>query len=217
MVLGHNKRAVGVFSSRQDAEYALNELRDAGFPMNKVSIIAKDASDAKIAGAGVRDVDDNQADDGAKTGAIAGGALGGITGLLVGLGALAIPGIGPVMLAGATATAIATTLSGTAIGAAAGGLIGALIGLGIPEERARVYSDRVSRGDYLVIVDGNDDEIRRAEAILHRRGIQDWGIYDYPGADASRAGYTSDVVEGRDRISDPGDRVVVVDRREQIL
>ena len=213
MALGHNKRAVGVFSNRQDAEYALNELRDAGFPMNKVSIIAKDTRDNKIAGAGVRDVDDTQADEGAKTGAIAGGALGGITGLLVGLGALAIPGIGPVMLAGATATAIATTLSGTAIGAAAGGLIGALIGLGIPEDRARVYSDRVSRGDYLVIVDGSDDDIRRAEVILRRRGIQDWGIYDYSGTDTTHTGYTPDVVENRD----PDDRVIVVDRREQIL
>jgi hypothetical protein len=100
----------------------------------------------------------------------------------VGLGALAIPGIGPVMLAGATATAIATTLSGTAIGAATGGLIGALIGLGIPEERARVYYDRVSRGDYLVMVEGTEEEIRRAELILSPRGIQDWGIYDTPKA-----------------------------------
>lgn len=217
MALGHNRRAIGTFSSRRDAESALNELRDANFPMNKVSVIAKDTRDATMGGADVRDANDNQADDGAKTGAIAGGALGGLTGLLVGLGALAIPGIGPIMVAGATATAIATTLSGTAIGAAAGGLIGALIGLGIPEDRARVYSDRVSRGDYLVIVDGNDDDIRRAEAILHHRGIQDWGIYNYPGADATHANYTPDVVEGHDRISDTDDRVIVVDRREQIL
>ena len=218
MALGHNKRAVGVFSNRQDAEYALSELRDAGFPMDKVSIIAKDAEDERIAGTKVRSADDNQADEGAKTGAITGGALGGLTGLLVGLGALAIPGIGPVMLAGATATAIATTISGTAIGAAAGGLIGALIGLGIPEDRARVYSDRVSRGDYLVIVDGSDDDLRRAEVILHRRGIEEWGTYDYPGVDTSRTGYTTDtVIEGREKVTYPQDKVVIIDRRDEVL
>jgi len=91
---------------------------------------------------------------------VTGGAVGGLTGLLVGLGALAIPGIGPVMLAGATATALASSFwRGDC--AAAGGLLGALVGLGIPEERARVYNSRLSQGDYLVIVDGTDDEIRR--------------------------------------------------------
>lgn len=179
MALSQHKRAVGVFANRRDAEQALHELRDSGFSMDKVSVIARNADKHdEIAGADVRDDVGNQADEGAKTGAVAGGALGGLTGLLVGLGALAIPGIGPVMLAGAAATTIATTISGGAIGAAAGSLIGALVGLGIPEERARVYNDRVARGDYLVIVEGTEDEIRRAEAILNRRGIQDFGIYD---------------------------------------
>jgi hypothetical protein len=109
----------------------------------------------------------------------------------VGLGALAIPGIGPVMLAGATATTIATTLSGGAIGAAAGSLVGALVGLGIPEERARVYNERVSRGEYLVIVDGTDDEIRRAEAILNHRGIQEFGVYDRPDVAPVRTDVTA--------------------------
>ncbi|MCL1471854.1 DUF1269 domain-containing protein [Argonema antarcticum] len=219
MVLGHNKRAVGVFSNRRDAEYALEELRDAGFQMDKVSLIAKNVDgDDRFSDANVRDIDhDNKADDGAKKGALAGGAVGGLTGLLVGLGALAIPGIGPVMLAGATATALATALSGGAIGAAAGGLIGGLIGLGIPEDRARVYSDRVSRGDYLVMVDGTDDEIRRAETILSRRGIQEWGIYDYPGVDTDHTAYTTGTVDRRDNLGNIDDRVVVVDRRNEVL
>ncbi len=58
--------------------------------------------------------------------------------------------------------------------------MGALIGLGIPEERARVYQDRVARGSYLVIVDGTDADIARAEAILHRRGVEEYGVYDAP-------------------------------------
>lgn len=192
MVLGQHKRAVGVFPNRHDAEYALNELRDSGFPMHKVSVIVRDADQHDdIAGADVRERVSNKADEGAVTGAVAGGALGGLTGLLVGLGLLAIPGIGPVMLAGATATTIATTLSGGALGAISGGIIGALIGLGIPEERARVYNERVAQGEYLVIVDGTDDEIARAEAILRSRGIQELGIYDVPNSDRYSTDYVT--------------------------
>jgi hypothetical protein len=198
MTLGHgSRRAVGVFSSRRDAEHALNELRDAGFPMDRISVVARNAEHGdRMAGTEVSDrIDDNKADEGAATGAAAGGALGALTGLLVGLGAVAIPGIGPVMLAGATATALATTLSGTAIGAVAGGLIGALIGLGIPEERARVYSDRVSRGDYLVMVEGTEADIHNAEVVLNRRGIQEWGIYDIPASNrTSTAAYEDETI-----------------------
>lgn len=188
MALGLNRRAVGVFSSRHDAEHALNELHNSGFPMSKVSIIARDADKkGDIAGVDVSDRVGNKADEGAATGAVTGGILGGATGLLVGLGALAIPGVGPVILAGEIATALATTLAGSAIGVAAGGLLGALLGLGIPEEQARVYNDRVSRGDYLVIVDGDQNEIARAEAILTHRGIQHFNIYDRPDAASTQS------------------------------
>jgi hypothetical protein len=177
------KRSVGVFPHRRDAEHALHELRDSGFPMDRVSVIARDADQKDdIAGTSVSDQPGNKADDGAKVGAISGGALGGLTGLLVGLGTLAIPGVGPILLAGAGATVLATTLAGGAIGAVTGGLVGALIGIGIPEERARVYHDRVARGDYLVMVEGTDEEIARAEAILRHRGIEEYGIYDAPNA-----------------------------------
>ncbi|UBF29020.1 hypothetical protein K9N68_14975 [Kovacikia minuta CCNUW1] len=60
--------------------------------------------------------------------------------------------------------------------------------MGIPEDRARVYSDRVSRGDYLVMVEGSEEEIHRAESILNRRGIQEWGIYDSPDRTTHPAG-----------------------------
>lgn len=187
---GRHKRAVGVFSSHRETEKALTELRNAGFDMNRVSVIAKDAdSKGEIAGIDVHESADNKADEGATKGALTGGTLGGLTGLLVGLGLVAIPGIGPIMLAGASATAIATTLAGTALGAAAGSLIGALVGLGIPEEEAKAYNDRVARGDYLILLDGSETEVAKAETILSRGGIQDWGIYDYPSVDTARADY----------------------------
>jgi hypothetical protein len=195
MVLGHNKRAVGTFATYQDAEIALRELQNSGFSMDRVSIVGRDMerhgdiagvdTGDRISESGKHIAEDTHVDEGAKTGAATGGALGGLTGLLVGLGALAIPGIGPVMAGGALATALATTVAGGAIGAAAGGLVGGLVGLGIPEDRARMYSDRVSHGEYLVMVEGSEDEIRRAESVLRNRGIQNWGIYDATVSDTT--------------------------------
>ena len=200
---GRQKRAVGVFSTRRETEHALGELRTAGFDMNRVSVIAKDAdSKGDIAGIDVHDSTDNKSDEGATKGALTGGTLGGLTGLLVGLGLVAIPGIGPIMLAGASATAIATTLAGTALGAAAGGLIGALVGMGIPEEEARAYNDRVARGDYLVLVDGSETEVAQAESILSRGGIQHWNTYDYPSVDSARADYGAPGTPGVDTTAD---------------
>jgi hypothetical protein len=181
MVIGRHRRALGVFPHRRDAEQALHELKNSGFPMERVSIIARHEEHGdEIAGTQVREKVGDKADEGAKAGAISGGVVGGLTGLFVGLGTLALPGIGPIMLAGATATALATTLAGAGIGAVTGGLIGALIGLGIPEERARVYHERVERGEYLVIIEGTDAEIARAREILHRWRIEEFEIYDYP-------------------------------------
>lgn len=191
MVVGVHKRAVGVFSHRRDVEKALHELKKVGFDMDRVSVITEDGDKDNIAGADVSDRVGDKSDDGAKVGAATGGALGGLAGLLVGLGTLAIPGIGPIMLAGAAATTLATTLAGAGIGAVAGSLLGALIGLGIPEERAKVYDERVRRGHYLVILDGTDTEIHRAEAILHQQGVEEFGIYDNPDAKNATTGYVA--------------------------
>lgn len=181
-----NKRAIGIFPNRPAAEQALHELKDSGFAMDQVSVVAKDSEQNEtIAGANVSDHAENKADDGAKVGALSGGALGGLTGLLVGLGTLAIPGVGPIMLAGAVATALATTAAGGVIGAAAGSLLGALIGLGIPEDRAKIYNDRVSAGEYMVMVNGTDAEIAEAEAILNHHGIEEWDIYDVPATESA--------------------------------
>ena len=182
MVAGYQKRrAVGVFSTRREAERALTELQSSGFPMDRVSVIAQNADrHDELAGAEMSDRVTDEADEGAAAGAVTGTALGGAVGLLTGLGLLAIPGLGPIFAAGTIGTTLATTAAGAGIGAASGSLVGALAGLGIAEDRARVYGDRVSQGGYLVIVDGTDAEIRLAESILSNRGIQEWGIYDSP-------------------------------------
>ncbi|WP_193200348.1 general stress protein [Nostoc sp. MG11] len=176
MTLTGLKHAIGVFPNHQEAEQALRELIDAGFSFDQVSVIAKDA-DGKLRGADMTNPDGNLASEGAKTGAIAGGAAGGLVGLFEGLAVLAIPGVGPGLALG---TVLANTLLGGGIGAATGGLFGGLIGWGIPEDEARFYNDRVSQGDYLVIVEATESEIRRAEAILNNRGIRQWRVYDAP-------------------------------------
>jgi hypothetical protein len=179
------KRAVGTFSSRTEAESALNALRDSSFEMDKVSILAKDTSrDDEIAGVELQNRDqvnergNTEAQEGAGIGATTGTVLGGAGGLLIGLEALLIPGVGP-FLAGGT---IATTLAGAGIGAAAGGIVGALTGLGIPEEDAKAYSDRVSHGDYLVFIEGTAADIDRASTIVSNKGIQQWKVYDLPSS-----------------------------------
>ncbi|WP_348256391.1 hypothetical protein [Leptolyngbya sp. PL-A3] len=176
--MGRHRRAIGAFPNQRAAEEALSDLRASGFPMERVSIVAR-GPQPREERAHTSHVG-NKSDEGAISGAITGGLLGTLTGLLVGLGTLAIPGVGPIMLAGAIATAVATTLAGTGIGAVAGGLLGALIGLGIPERDARHYHDRIMRGEYLLVVDGSDDEIARVEQALHHRRIDAYNVYDAP-------------------------------------
>jgi hypothetical protein len=191
MVLQQFKRAVGTFSSRTEAETALTELRSSGFAMDKISVLAKDTNrNEKVAGVGVTDRDeiknrgDNEAQEGAGIGATAGTVLGGAGGLLVGLEALVIPGVGPFLAAGT----IATTLAGAGIGAAAGAIVGALTGLGIPEEDAKAYDQRISQGDYLVILEGTEAEIERAGSILRNRGVRQWNVYNSSDNRSSASG-----------------------------
>ncbi|HEY9825568.1 MAG TPA: signal transduction histidine kinase (STHK), LytS [Stenomitos sp.] len=185
------QRGVGIFDVESDAERALTELRNTGFPMDRVSLIAQNTNDRHTHDRHLHSETSNaphrrdlaettHADEGAKVGSATGGVVGGLTGLLVGVGTLAIPGVGPIMLAGAAATALATTLAGGAIGAAAGGLLGGLVGLGIPEERARAYSEHVATGKYLIVVDGTEHDILAAEPILRRYGIREWEVYQSP-------------------------------------
>jgi uncharacterized membrane protein len=154
------RTVVGAFDGPRAAEMALNDLRDAGFSSDQVSVVARDTREARE----VTERTDMGA-GGAATGAVLGGITGGVLGWLVGIGALAIPGIGPVVAAGA----LATTLGGAAVGAAAGGLIGALVDMGIPEEEARGYEESVRQGRILLVVScHSDDQARETRRIFDR-------------------------------------------------
>ncbi|MUG99765.1 DUF1269 domain-containing protein [Scytonema sp. UIC 10036] len=204
MALVEHKRAAGVFSNRSEAESALTTLRDANFPMNKISVIARDCQ-RDIAGIETQPSIGHQVDEEAAVGAVTGTILGGITGLIVGLGTLAFPGVSPVLLAGEIISTVGATAAGAGIGAATGGLLGVLLGLGMPEERARVYSDRVLKGNYLIIVYGTDEEILHADYILNDRGIEEFGIYNSPGVAEAQVAKSDSVVKR--------DVVTILDRR----
>lgn len=180
MALHQQKRAIGIFTSREAVTQALQELNRAHFPLEQVTVVARELEENLSQENQQKSRRGNQSGKQAANGAVVGGVIGLVTGVLVGVGALAIPLIGPIMLADALGTAVATTLAGTGIGAVSGGLLGALIGLGIPRKQAKAYHDRFLRGDFLVIVEGTDDQIRQAIALLKDGGIEELGVYNAP-------------------------------------
>lgn len=177
MTTNHSKRAVGTFSTHQDAENALIQLRDVGFNMDQISAIAKSPEGGEtLANVEVKS-SDQRVKDGAETGAVMGAATGGILGLIGSLSILAIPGVG---VATEVAVLLGNALLGGGIGTAGGSLVGALIGWGIPEEQAAYYQDLLSQGSYVVLVEGTEAEINGAAAILLNHKINNWNIYHAP-------------------------------------
>lgn len=142
------------------------QLKAAGFSPNDISVLFPDKT-------GTRDFaheHHTKAPEGAATGVGAGTVLGGALGWLVGIGALAIPGLGPFIAAGP----IMAALSGAAAGAALGGITGALIGLGIPEYEAKRYEGKIKEGNVLISVHTEDRHERtRAKEIFERAGAED--------------------------------------------
>jgi hypothetical protein len=172
-------RGIGVFSDRQHTEAALTALQKARFPMQQVSILAKDSSNHPdvLNQIKTRDAASEKAEAGSKTGAVAGTVLGGLGGLLIGISTIAVPGVGPFIAAGSLGTLLATTLAGSGIGAISGEIVGAFVGLGVPDQQATVYGDRLSQGSDLIMVEGSQAQLHRAEAILSTHSIQEWGVY----------------------------------------
>lgn len=179
MTIRQPLQGIGVFPNRQTTEAALTALQEARFPMQQVSIFAKDSSDRPdiLNQMKSRDAASEKAEVGSKTGAVAGTALGGLGGLLVGISTIAVPGAGPFIAAGSLGTLLATTLAGSGIGALSGEVVGAFVGLGVPNKQATVYGDRIAQGEDVIMVEGNREQLDRAEAILRTHNIQEWGVY----------------------------------------
>ncbi len=156
----------GLYSSVERAERAVDELVSAGFSNDDVSVLMADNQGSKD----FAHEKQTKAPEGTTTGVAAGGTIGGTLGLLAGIGALAIPGVGPFIAAGP----IMGALAGLGVGGAVGGLVGALVGMGIPEYEAKRYEGRVKDGGVLLSVHCNtSDEITRAKDLLKRTGADD--------------------------------------------
>lgn len=174
-----HKRAFGIFTEPQAVENTLNELKASGFPMNKVSVIAKQIEeDTQLAGVQVSGHIGNKEVRGT-TGAVKDTATTGVLAtFLIGLTSLVLPSIGPIIAAGTAAAALVATVVSTGVEASSiGDLVKALVDFGIPEAEAKVYSDRLIAGDPFIILEGSDEEIEQATAILGKQKIQNWGVY----------------------------------------
>jgi len=204
---------VGLYDTMSAAQKVVSELQDAGFRREDISLVARDNE-----GEYSRYLSEDEKDKGhgAGKGAGIGAVLGGAAGLLVGLGVLAIPGIGPILAAGP----IVSALAGAGIGAAAGGLVGALTDAGVPEEEARNYEEGVKRGGTLVTVRSDDNMTDRAVEIMNHYNpinVEEQAVAwqgepnatsqnmssDYQGTAGRTA---SDTVEANDVIPDRQDR-----------
>src|SRR6201985_1983994 len=165
--MADKKTAVfGIYSTRNGAEQAADALVSAGFSAGDISVLLPE-------NLGTREIGTEKATkapEGATAGASTGVVLGGALGLLAGIGALAIPGVGPIIAAGP----IMAALAGMGAGGAVGGFVGALVGMGIPEYEAKRYEGRVKEGGILLSVHCDNSEwTSRAKKMMEATGAQD--------------------------------------------
>jgi len=164
--MSSKKAVIGLVSTSAKAEQIVSALQGGGFSTHDISVLLPDSN-------ATRDFaheKNTKAPEGSAIGATTGGVLGGTLGVLAGIGALAIPGLGPFIAAGP----IMAALSGAAAGATVGALTGALVGLGIPEIEAKQYESKVKGGNVLISVHAEEpDQRARAKEILTQHGATD--------------------------------------------
>lgn len=163
---GKNTAVFGIYPTSSQAEQAVDRLTAAGFAHQDVSVLLPDNQSSKE----FAHEKNTKAPEGAATGVTAGGVVGGTLGLLAGIGALAIPGVGPFIAAGP----IMGALAGLGVGGAVGGLVGVLVGMGIPEYEAKRYEGRIKDGGVLLSVHCDTSaEIDAAKEVLKASGAED--------------------------------------------
>jgi hypothetical protein len=173
---GKNTAVFAIYRTREGAEVGVDALLDLGFRYEDISVLLPENQGTKD----FAHEKHTKAPEGAAAGAGAGAVVGGTLGLLAGIGALAIPGVGPFIAAGP----IMATLSGIGAGGVVGGLIGALVGMGLPEYEAKRYEGMVREGGILVSVHcDNSDWVKRAKGIMERTAAHDISSAGEAGAD----------------------------------
>lgn len=175
-----NTAVFGIFPTRTHAEEAVDALRVGGFRNTDISALFPDNAGSKDFAHEMH----TKAPEGTATGATSGAVLGGVLGWLAGIGALAIPGIGPFIAAGP----IVAALAGAGAVGALGGIVGALVGLGIPEYEAKRYEGRIKSGGILVSVHCDDsDWVSKAKDILKNAGAEDIASTGEASADFAKS------------------------------
>jgi hypothetical protein len=199
-----NKSVFCIATSHEQADRIVDSLKSANFSNNDISALFADKGTTHE----FAHEKNTKAPEGAVTGAGTGGVIGGALGWIAGIGALAIPGVGPFIAAGP----ILAALSGAAIGATVGGVAGGLIGMGIPELEAKRYESRLSEGNILISVHTeNSEEIKRAKEIFTQAEAQDIcttsdsATPDARLEDESNAYDSRDEYDPRGGFSDPDD------------
>src|SRR3977135_584934 len=163
---GKNTAVFGIYPTAEHAERAVDALIPAGFMSPDISVLLPDTRSTKE----FAHVKETKAPEGTAAGVTTGGVIGGTLGVLAGVGALAIPGVGPFIAAGP----IMAGLAGLGVGGAVGGLVGALVGMGIPEYEAKRYEGRVKDGGVLLSVHcDTSDDTSRATDLLKTTGAED--------------------------------------------
>jgi hypothetical protein len=161
-----NTAVFGIYKSAELAETAVDSLIAAGFPSAAISVLLPDSRSTKE----FAHEKDTKAPEGTTAGVTTGGVIGGTLGVLAGIGALAIPGVGPLIAAGP----IMAGLAGLGVGGAVGGLVGALVGMGIPEYEAKRYEGRVKGGGTLLSVHcDTSEQVSRVKDLLKGTGATD--------------------------------------------
>ena len=180
---GKKTAVFGIYHNANQAERVVDRLREEGFSNDDISVLLQDNQGSKD----FAHEKNTKAPEGTTTGVTAGGVIGGTLGLLAGIGALAIPGVGPFIAAGP----IMGALAGLGVGGAVGGLIGALVGMGIPEYEAKRYEGHIKAGGVLLSVHcDTSDEITRAKDLLKHTGAQDISLSGEASADYVAASET---------------------------
>jgi len=176
---GKNTAVFGLYRDRYGVEEAVTALQAAGFRNTDISVLFPENEGTKD----FAHEKNTKAPEGTATGAGTGAVLGGALGWLAGIGALAIPGVGPLIAAGP----IVAALAGAGAGGAIGGLTGALVGMGIPEYEAKRYEGRVKEGGILLSVHSDNSEwTSKAKDILERTGADDVSSTGEAKADFSK-------------------------------
>jgi hypothetical protein len=160
------KSVFGIYNTRESVERAVDTFLKSGFTSSDISVLLPE----NLGGKPIATHKDTKAPEGATAGGAGGAVVGGTLGLLAGIGALAIPGLGPFIAAGP----IMAALAGMGVGGAVGGFAGALIGMGIPEYEAKRYEGRIQKGGILLSVHcDTSDQIKRAKEIMKNTGAED--------------------------------------------